>query len=1012
MPGYLVPNVDHNLFTPVLPQQNIMEIATLISQKQQLYNTGVQTANRKIQQMSDLEDSLKSPVGKQRVANYNEEALKRLETYKTLDFSIQDNVNLVDNLYEPLLKDNVFLMDYKFSQNVNSNKQKAYSMMNSTKKDEREGFSPTNLEYLMNGEEAVSKAKSPDELYSAVETYGDRTYIPYTNYHDKIQDKINKSGFKVVPSPTIQGQWVIKTENGEAAYQSLQEFVQFNLDDNDINQMRIESKVALERASKISGPTAASKQLLGISRTVLEGDIKSKTNQLNFLDSQIKILDPNIVGNKERILQLEQAKTSVATSKSLLEGQFNEYNNLLKKDDTDPIVQKQLYAFAEDEAVRLIMDPFIQGIVQANANLKSSTTADINPVWKFEQEHQNAIDLENLRTENDKSIEKYKKDLEGKALEGASTPEGLLTGRTQDAPSGSTYDDYEKAVVDNTIDIQSKRDNSIGAFYAIPEFTSAEGTLSDFLKGFHTLKVEEKNRKIKDIATDKNPNTYVKHMWDTKDDINTSLTNLVGSGLEIDDNTTLGEYIGRLSSKFLGVGETIYNQDGAVNSKIYTPENKALFNEYRTNEDEYKQKSQYLNELKTKVLKEKASIPSQTNVTITLPGQSLKEQGSGQNKVVVAFNLKDYITDSGILNYVAISKTVDSHYPNSDEATRKSMKRQIADQLSSEYKNWFNKTVEIKTNDLKLVSKNVILYQNDLSKDKMSGRDFYLQNLSPLETALATSVAMKSNLEGVNDGTTPYIRTPKDVTSDERKHLLDMIRYAGVSNFVHSVAVEGEDIVTIRYAPTTTVRTTAKDNEATDQIKNVLDEYIADLPENEQEDAKLAKKRLLTDGVTIENVGLSKSKFGIDEKIMTLQRASGSYKSPIGFQTKNFQLYVQRIGDVGTAEYPFVATSEKLLPNAPNGIVTLDENGQIDFEKIITPKKITATSLSSQGVDDEYEMLDIQMAHDRNFYNFARTEDAKKIIEQLKVKYPEGIPLTILKATFAQNQKFLDLFKS
>lgn len=58
MASFVPPQVDHNLYTPILPQDNVMQIFSLLDQKQQLYNQGVKSAQNKISSMLSLEKML------------------------------------------------------------------------------------------------------------------------------------------------------------------------------------------------------------------------------------------------------------------------------------------------------------------------------------------------------------------------------------------------------------------------------------------------------------------------------------------------------------------------------------------------------------------------------------------------------------------------------------------------------------------------------------------------------------------------------------------------------------------------------------------------------------------------------------------------------------------------------------------------------------------------------------------------------------------------------------------
>jgi hypothetical protein len=148
MPSFVPPQVDHNLYKPILPQDNVMQVFSLLDQKQQMYNMGVKQAQYKVSSMLNLENEVTSEPVKGMVTDFNKKANEIVKNYSNLDFSIQENVSLVDNIYDPLLSDKLFLQDYSATKQFNGEMKKALSYRDSDKKDIRDLYSETNVQAL------------------------------------------------------------------------------------------------------------------------------------------------------------------------------------------------------------------------------------------------------------------------------------------------------------------------------------------------------------------------------------------------------------------------------------------------------------------------------------------------------------------------------------------------------------------------------------------------------------------------------------------------------------------------------------------------------------------------------------------------------------------------------------------------------------------------------------------------------------------------------------------------
>jgi hypothetical protein len=64
MSSFLAPQIDHNIYNPVLPQTNVAQVFELMGVKNQIYNTNLARVNSRITSMDELSAciNLKPPL--------------------------------------------------------------------------------------------------------------------------------------------------------------------------------------------------------------------------------------------------------------------------------------------------------------------------------------------------------------------------------------------------------------------------------------------------------------------------------------------------------------------------------------------------------------------------------------------------------------------------------------------------------------------------------------------------------------------------------------------------------------------------------------------------------------------------------------------------------------------------------------------------------------------------------------------------------------------------------------
>jgi hypothetical protein len=991
MASYNIPQVDHNLYAPILPESPMAEIASMITQKQQMYNTGLQQTSRKIQQMSDLESSLTSEVAKNKVSKYNDEVSKKLDSYKNLDFSIQDNINLVDNLYTPLTKDKDFLVDYAYSNNLASNIKKADQFRTSLKKEERDAYNQTNVQFLLNGRDAVKSAKSTDELQSAVSRYGDRTYIPYVNYQENIQKKIKDSGFNVVQD-TLLGNYIVKGQDGNLVADSLSQFARFNLSDQEINQMRIESTVALEDASKTFGETGAALKFLELSKSSFDEDLANIKSEDAFNSARLLALNPNDADYAQQKLKLEQFKNHYKASIEQLNYTLKTYNELMASDLTDPNNQRILYNFAESEAPRMVMDSFVEGIANANANIKRKQELSADP-----------FNLANYNNNLKIQAEKLKEEIEAKKIldaeTTAKTPEGYVTGEDYGNKSDLFgYRGYEDAVLNLNEERKQNKNTIYNEFFRDVGFAfSGDKGLGEFLSDIEDYDTETKNLSIESAA--KKGNEYSKYIVENYDSIKKSLSKY---GLTFEYNNvklsdlTIEDFKKQIEYNFEILKQEFYNKDGNVNSELFTPDIVSALGKYNENNLIIASKQKNIEDVKKDVL---SKIHTATEV--------IEKAGSGDNVWLLTDNLRkplnEWLTPEGTINYKLIDSEFDKHFysekstPERDTLL-KDKKKKFARAIINEYDNWFNKTVDVDKYNT-IIDTPIIEFKNDQNSNKKNAQLMYNENLRPLVSRLITTIQYGENADGENNS--PRIILSKEA-NDYKDEILKLMTYSGNDQRINTVTVYDEDRVRLKYNLYDEMATTTKDEKSTNKQSSIFEEISKDMDKKSDEYDRLKKAvdYLSTEGVIVGNAGMDENKFGTHDITKHMIQNQGFNDVPLGNNTKNFSVVVTKKGnsksdkpyDIIRNQVEFEEDADKYLVISDDGTIALSNDGKPVMKTWQSSTSNLEQALDRSVSESVKNSLDLQ----RNLYNFAQSKKGKEIVAREKAK---GRNLTLIDLT-------------
>jgi hypothetical protein len=446
MASFVPPQVDHNLYTPILPQDNVMQIFSLLDQKQQFYNQGVKAAQTKISSMLSLEKDVTSEPVKNMVTDFNTKANDLIKQYSNLDFSLQGNVQLIDNIYDPLLDNEIFLNDYTATKNYNTQAQRALSYKDSTDEKTRNLFNQKNLDILDIKRQDLAGAKTEKDIKVYSSRLANTSYTPYYDYNAELMSymKDNKDMFEMVRDERAPGGIIISRKNGPQRYESIKSFVDNFLSDKARNQIEIEENVNFANALRTSGVTKEQflNQTITNSKESLEQETLQKQKEVNEVSDLLKSYPKTNLNTKQQaevnqLTEMLQKRTDLLNRSQEV---LSNFNNFMQKASNGEVELSRYYDVAENLVVTDSMEKKINNLAYGLVGPESITIASDVAYWNGVEESRLMKDL--LHKISDDSI---KNQLEAKRLLLDATKEGLVYDETtgQFIPSsGGIFDEF------------------------------------------------------------------------------------------------------------------------------------------------------------------------------------------------------------------------------------------------------------------------------------------------------------------------------------------------------------------------------------------------------------------------------------------------------------------------------------------------------------------------------------------------------------------------------------------
>ena len=548
MASFVPPQVDHNLYTPILPQDNVQQIFSLLDQKQQMYNQGVKVAQNKISSMLGLEKDVTSDPIRNMVTDFNGKANDLIKQYANLDFSLQSNVSLIDNIYNPLLDNKLFLTDYSATKHNNSEIQKALSYRDSTDDKVRNLFNQKNLDLLNIKRQDLAGAQTEKDIKIYSSKLENTSYTPYHDYNAELMGymKDNKEMFEMVRDTTTEDGYIVSYKNGPQRYESIKSFVESFLSDKSRTQMEIEQSVDFASSLRTSG-LSKEQFLTGKiteSQDQYEMDVLGRQKEVEQINTLLKSYPTENLTTKQKE-QVEALNQQLQTKGALLDRSqsiLNDFNSFMKRAEEGDIELSRFYDIAENLVVDNGVNNKIKELSYGLVGPESLTLKKDDVFWTRISEDRLERQLQH-QIENDK--EKNLLDAAGNGLVSAyfDVASGKWTFGQNAGNNGEFYDESqntpgEVAPVDINMYNTSMEDYELKQNNHNVDATLQVIEAQSFLNDTPLNNIEVTN--LKNIITTNGLNTSVSAIYEKYKNDPITLEVLVKAGIT-QSNSTLGD---------------------------------------------------------------------------------------------------------------------------------------------------------------------------------------------------------------------------------------------------------------------------------------------------------------------------------------------------------------------------------------------------------------------------------------------------------------------------------------
>lgn len=898
MASFVPPQVDHNLYRAILPESNVQQVFELATLKQQMYNSGVAKVQNSISNALDSESNMVSPYMQRQVKDFNEKANEIIKKHSTADFSIQGNVNALQSIYDPLIKDQLYIKEHVTSLKKNSTESTIQSYLNSEEQETRDLFHEDNYIVYNNKFNPLKKAQTKEEAEKGVEVASGAMYIPHYDPINDVKEYLGtdkvlniEKTFKVDP---ITGQhnpgYLVKYKNGTIAEYTAEKLAALSISDKADQQFRISAEADLIRTSSIVGHKGAYMEAVdnGIFKTVeridkLEALVATRTRDLSELGDR----DDQVIRKQELQTEIDTYRKQIGIYDKVIEDHRKIYERVQNGEQAAIPQLEQLAIFYKSDDMK---SSFVSNAADVMAYQNSSVDQYVtdNSYFKI--------------LEHERALLEINKDAASPAASPAGTPieDNKLTQEASSVLTYETMQDYKNSI---STDQQQVNSAIIDEYYGLngkyhslfqdlkaSKYNTSEQTLSE--NNDTSGKIFELKKELQATIGKTNPDLYEQM-------INTKLKFLLANNMDLkmEDGTFIDEnaIVNPMVKDFLRSAKSYYEEDQSVNLEGRKTE---LFDRYDKAFDRIRPKKELIERIEND---KDFQTDYQNNLVEELQGNALDLRNGRNIKLVTSTGTldnvmyTDIIGDNGEIDRkkieaLVLRATSRDLFTNSKEVQEMVDKSyDFARVFVSEKRNTaFNESMELfvkRDPEIKTMHQNLDLSQKyGMSYGGNEATKFMKPYSADLSRRLSqTKVRVDNGTDGlVTDLETPVITSPwfKDLNSDDRKKAINIIQTLLGGESFNNVIINGDGSLDMVFNDQ--LSTVDKSDEQNNARTKDLSEYKDD------SSAKKIIQLLKGEGVRIDNFKPTETLTTTNPIVKTLLSKPGTSIDYLSNASKSF----------------------------------------------------------------------------------------------------------------------------
>ena len=514
--------------------------------KQSAYNNAFNQINNIYS--SVLNAPLTRGVNQERRDEFFKAAEENIKKISSLDLSLPQNVDVASSVFKPFYEDRNMVKDMVWTKQYNNQLNNALSFRDSQDKELKKQYWDKGVRALQYQKNAFAEASDDQAL-----NMGAARYVPYINVHEVAQKYLKDAGFDIKKT-SFEGNWIVKYQNGQAAVTPMYQYLS-SIMRNDPQIKAIYDTEAyvdyndfIERNTQLYGDKEQA--AAAYADQIMKSLPKEWQKYNERLNDDYKTISDVVVSTEDMIKNQGIVPGSDEHKRYLANLREKELLQVAKKnaDFATELIDSESDYVAKAKMLKsqYLMDKDFKDAAITGAQIKMDVDYEINP-----------IAMENIKHQNAKELERYKKQLEQTV-----TPQGIINIPT--TPGGDI--DLGQAIDVNQKDLQLAKTQTAQTMAQLIGLASAKSNNMPIMWEGKQISPAELAAKAQD------PNNAGK------------IANMYG----MFDKTVKAGTLGR-DAKFMGQWENIQQTLGAIN-QVETKFNEDLLNTFNNwkDTDQYK----------------------------------------------------------------------------------------------------------------------------------------------------------------------------------------------------------------------------------------------------------------------------------------------------------------------------------------------------------------------------------------------------------------------------------------